>query len=116
MLGTATAPQKIHTDFAKKDYAKMVADALTKSGVVLVCWQHEDIPLQAEGDVAGISQEILTQTGTKAKFLIPPSWPKDSNGQARYDLIFAFTRDTTSGQISGFELLPQYLVAGDGAV
>jgi hypothetical protein len=116
VLGTGGTPKTIHTEFAKKDYSKMVTDVLTRSGVVLVCWQHEDIPLQAEGDVAGISQEILTQTGTTAQFPIPATWPKDANGQARYDLIFAFTRDTTSGQISGFQLLPQYLVAGDAAV
>src|SRR3954462_3796014 len=82
----------------KTTMRKMVTDVLAKSGVVLVCWQHEDIPLEAEGGKAGISQEILTQTGTKRQFPIPKTWPTDSYGQARYDLIFVFTRNTTNGK------------------
>lgn len=116
VLGKDRSPKKIDTEFSKNDYAQMVTDVLAKSGVVLVCWQHEDIPLEAEGGKAGISQEILTQTGTKRQFPIPKTWPTDSNGQARYDLIFVFTRNTTNGQITAFDLLPQYLAAGDGPV
>lgn len=113
-LGQSGAPMKIHTKFSKKHYAEMVGDVLTRTGVVLICWQHEDIPLQAENNQPGISQEILTQTKTTAAFPIPASWPKDAAGEARYDLIFVFTRSLDSGQITAFQLLPQYLVAGDG--
>jgi hypothetical protein len=115
VLGKEGSPKKIVTQFSKNDYALMVTDVLTKSGVVLVCWQHEDIPLEAEGGKSGISQEILTQTNTKTQFPIPKTWP-DSNGQARYDLIFVFTRNVISGEITAFDLLPQYLAAGDGPV
>ena len=58
----------------KGDYAKVVQDALGKDGVVLICWQHEDIPLVADGNVPGISRYILTDTGTTTnleKFLSP---------------------------------------------
>jgi hypothetical protein len=115
VLGQSGTPMKIHTQFAKSKYAEMVTDVLTRTGVVLICWQHEDIPLDAGGQ-PGISQEILTQTGTTAIFAIPQNWPKDANGDARYDLIFVFTRSAETGQIVAFDLLPQYLVAGDGHV
>jgi hypothetical protein len=114
VLGRPGAPMKVHTKFSKKDYPKMVTDVLTRSGVVLICWQHEDIPLKA-GSQPGISQEILTQTKTEATFpAIPASWPKDAQGEARYDLILVFTRSLETGQIVSFQLLPQYLVSGDG--
>jgi len=116
VLGKEGSPKKIVTQFSKNDYAPMVTDVLTKGGVVLVCWQHEDIPLEAEGGKAGISQEILTQTDTKTQFPIPKTWPTDSNGQARYDLIFAFTCSPANGKITDFALLPQFVAAGDGSV
>jgi hypothetical protein len=116
VLGKEGLPKKVVTQFSKNDYALMVTDVLTKSGVVLVCWQHEDIPLEAEGGKAGISQEVLTQTSTKMQFPIPKMWPTDSSGQARYDLIFVFTRSVISGEITAFDLLPQYLAAGDSPV
>ncbi len=113
-LGTAGQPMKIHKKFGKSHYAEMVSDVLTRSGVVLICWQHEDIPLDAGNQQPGISQEILNQTKTTTKFGIPATWPK-ANNVARYDLIFVFTRSLESGQITDFQLLPQYLVAGDSA-
>ena len=116
VLGKEGSPKKIVTQFSQNDYALMVTDVLTKSGVVLVCWQHEDIALEAEGGKAGISQEILTQTSTKTQFPIPKAWPADSKGQARYDLIFVFTRSAKTGEITAFDLLPQYLLAGDGPI
>src|SRR5271165_1924805 len=53
----------IDSKHKKKDYAKVVTDALGKDGVVLICWAHEDIPLVAKGG-PGISQLILSGTGT----------------------------------------------------
>jgi hypothetical protein len=115
VLGQSGTSKKIHTKFSKSHYAEMVTDVLTRRGVVLICWQHEDIPLDA-GDKPGISQEILTQTGTTTQFPIPKTWPKDANGEARYDLLFVFSRPSGTGPITGFSLLPQYLLAGDGPV
>ena len=108
-LGQAGTPIKIHTKFSKNHYSDMVTDALTRSGVVLICWQHEDIPLLNDEKQPGISQCILTQTGTTIKFPVPQSWPKD-----RYDLVFVFDRPSGTGAITGFQVVPQFLLAGDG--
>ena len=60
----------------------------------------------------GISQEILTQTGTTRTFNIPTSWPTGPAG-ARYDLVFVFDRPSGNGPMTGFTLLAQQLLAGD---
>jgi hypothetical protein len=93
-------------------YANMVTSALACDGVVLIAWQHEDIALTAKIGGPGISQEILTQTGTKGTFNIPTSWPIGQSG-ARYDLVFVFDRPTGGGPIVRFTLVPQQLLAGD---
>jgi hypothetical protein len=73
----------------------------------------EDIPLVSEEGKAGISQCILTQTGTPdGIFNIPKSWPDGPNG-ARYDLVWVFDRPSGSGQITGFTLFAQFLIGGD---
>jgi len=90
----------------------MVGDALKCDGVVLIAWQHEDIPLTTKEGDAGISREILTQTGTESAFDIPAHWP-EANGTARYDLVLVFDRPTGEGPITGFKQVPQQLLAGD---
>ncbi len=106
---------KINTSFKKKDFKDMVKDAVGKPGVVLICWQHEDIPLEDSSGGHGISHYILKETGTTASFNIPTSWPKDANGVARYDLVFVFDRASTgTGPITAFTLYAQMLLAGDG--
>ena len=92
----------------KKHYAKMVKAALDCKGVVLIAWQHEDIPLTAKNGDPGISQEILTQTGTTGTLGVPPTCPG-----ARYDLVFVFDRPSGTGPITAFTLFPQQLLAGD---
>jgi hypothetical protein len=115
-LGTLDQPMKIDTSFSKKHYKEMVAAALDCAGPVLICWQHEDIPLVTDEDKAGISQCILTQTKTPdGRFNIPKSWPVGANG-ARYDLVWVFDRTDGSGPITGFTLFAQFLLAGDASV
>jgi hypothetical protein len=97
----------IDTSHGKNHYAKMVTSALACEGAVLIAWQHEDIALTTKMDGPGI-----TQTGTTGKFNIPASWPSGPAG-ARYDLVFVFDRPNGEGQITGFTLLPQQLLAGD---
>jgi hypothetical protein len=65
------SPVTIHT---KGEEQALVADALSRSGVVLICWQHQDIPV--------IGNLIVGDETT-----VPQSWPED-----RYDLIWAFDR------------------------
>ncbi|MEA2740611.1 MAG: hypothetical protein QOH05_3918 [Acetobacteraceae bacterium] len=90
----------------KEDYAKVVADALGKEGVVLICWQHERI--------VSIGQRILAETNTTATLGVPTSWPAGLNGP-RYDLIWVFDRPAGTGPITGFTQFAQMLLPGDAA-
>jgi hypothetical protein len=103
----------IDTTHRKNHYAKMVEAALACDGVVLIAWQHEDIALTTRTRDPGISQEILSQTGTARTFNVPTSWPTDPAGASRYDLVFVFERPSGSGPITGFTLFPQHLLATD---
>jgi hypothetical protein len=113
-LGEPGKPLAINQSFKKKDYPSMLKHALTRSCVVLICWQHEDIPLLNGEQQPGISQCLLDLTKTKAAFPIPASWPKDSSGNARYDLVFVFHRSKHTGKIRKFRVVPQFLLSGDG--
>jgi len=84
--------------------------------MVLISWQHEDIPLQAEGGVPGISQYILTATGTARTLGVPTSWPKAADGVARYDLVWVFDRPSGTGPITKFTQFAQMLLPGDAKV
>jgi len=90
----------------------MVTQAMVCNGVVLIAWQHEDIALTTKTGDSGISQEILTQTGTTGTFGIPTSWPTGPVG-AHYDLVFVFDRPSGNGPVTGFTLVGQQLLAGD---
>ena len=96
----------------KSHYAEMVASALACNGVVLIAWQHQDIPLTTNTGGPGISQEILKQTGTAKAFDVPASWPTGA-ARARYDLVFVFDRPSGSGPTTHFTMLSQQLLAGD---
>ena len=117
----STLKLNIDHSYKKDQYARnawnagMVSAALACDGVVLIAWQHEDIPLLNKEGAPGISQCILTETKTPSgKFNIPSTWPKGKTG-ARYDLVFVFDRPSGSGPITGFTLFPQRLLAGDEA-
>ncbi|HEY6234429.1 MAG TPA: hypothetical protein VIW69_04885 [Candidatus Elarobacter sp.] len=66
--------------------------------VTLVCWEHTAIPTIANA-IVGSSQQSQ----------IPQTWPDD-----RYDVVWAFTRMTTSDQYS-FVQYPEMLLYGDSA-
>jgi len=103
----------INTTFRKAHYDKMVADALGQPGIVLVAWQHQDIPLENGEGEPGLSQEILTQTATAGTLGIPSTWPTTPAGEARYDLVWVFDRPGGAGPITSFTIVPQFLLAGD---
>lgn len=105
----------IDVDYRKDDYDMMIAAALTKSGPVLIAWQHEDIPMLNKAKGPGISQSILTRTNTtaSASLGVPNHWPKDGNGVSRYDLVWVFDLSPGDGTVQNFTLVPQRLLAGD---
>lgn len=103
----------IDTSHSKKHYDKMVKDAVACKGVVLIAWQHQDIPLENGDKKPGLSQCILTETGTTNTFDIPTTWPTTPGGAARYDLVFVFDRPTGAGPIVNFTIVSQFLLAGD---
>jgi hypothetical protein len=84
--------------YKKTQYKDMVTAALGCE-IVLVSWQHEDIP--------AIGGEILSQTGTRG-ITVPQKWPGD-----RYDLVWVFDRPSGAGPITAFTQVPQLLLAGD---
>jgi len=112
-LGSGGTAMTINSSFSKKDYKDMVVAAVACPGVVLISWQHEDIPWVDKKGKPGISQHILLETGTAGNpFHIPLSWPSGVKG-ARYDLVWVFDRPSGSGPITGFTLFAQMLLAGD---
>lgn len=104
---SAALPQvPFNFTFKKSKYPGAVTAALACSGAVLICWQHEDIPIAKN---SGITYEILTQTQTPLNaFKIPTNWPGD-----RYDMIWVFDRPSGTGKITGFKVVYQKLLAGD---
>lgn len=62
------------TNHTKGEEQALVEDALGRPGVVLICWQHQNI--------ATIGNLIVGNTTT-----VPQHWPED-----RYDLIYVFDR------------------------
>lgn len=84
----------INTDYLKGLEKEMVANALTCDGVVLICWEHQDIPT--------IANQILGNATTA-----PQQWLG-----SRFDLIWIFDLNPTSGTYS-FKQVPQCLLKGD---
>jgi hypothetical protein len=104
---------KISAKHKRNHYSEMVSEAVAKGGVVLISWQHEDLPLQNADGQPGISQCILTATGTSGTLGVPTSWPKGSKGGARYDLVWVFDRPSGNGPIQKFTQFAQMLLPGD---
>ena len=92
---------QIDTSCSKANYKHMADAAIASSGVVLIAWQHQDIP--------DIGSHILKHTGTPVdQFPLPEKWPGD-----RYDIVWVFDRPEGSGSIASFTQVPQMLLAGD---
>jgi hypothetical protein len=83
----------LNLGFAEGEEAQVAAAAVACEGVVLIAWQHEDIP--------AIADAILGKTG-----VVPSKWPGD-----RFDIVWFFDLQT-NGQYS-FSQVPQMLLAGD---
>ena len=103
----AKKKMNIDTSFKKKDFAKMVTNALEQSGTVLISWQHQDILPKSVSDDSIVS-ELLQQTATSGLEVPPGPWPG-----ARYDMVLVFDRPTGKGPFTAFTQVPQLLLAGD---
>ncbi len=84
----------ININYLKGQETALVKNALTCDGVVLICWEHQNIPT--------IANQILGNTTTA-----PQSWPGN-----RFDLVWVFDFNSTSGNYN-FNQSPQFLLAGD---
>jgi hypothetical protein len=88
----------IAAEFAQGEEKKLAGKLVRGCpGVVLICWEHKQIPL--------IAAALPLASGT----VIPQQWPGD-----RYDVIWAFTRGPAPGPARyAFSQVPQQLLAGD---
>ncbi|MGD0010607.1 MAG: hypothetical protein ABSE93_18945 [Terriglobia bacterium] len=86
--------QQIDLSHTKGEEIALVADAMARSGNVLVAWEHEVIPAIA-GQIAGTSM------------MYPQQWPGE-----RFDLVWVFDR-TPGAQNWTFTQVPQMLLSGD---
>jgi hypothetical protein len=84
----------INTNFFKGDEEAMTEDALSQTGPVLICWQHQDI-------LPTIVSFIPCNNPT------PPKWPG-----SRFDIVLVFDLDAGSSKYN-FSQVPQLLLAGD---
>ena len=88
---------RINANYRKLEADSMLEEAFVCDGVVLICWQHEQIP--------DIGNHI---SGNKST--VPQDWPVD-----RFDMVWVFDRDSTSNRYN-FTQVPQSLLMGDWAV
>ena len=85
---------KINTTFPRFDFVKMLGEAFSQKGVVLICWQREYLP--------DIAEVILGK-----RKIAPEVWPED-----RYDMSWVFDLDASTGRYK-FKQVPQKLLMGD---
>ncbi|MBI5426477.1 MAG: hypothetical protein HZA32_20570 [Opitutae bacterium] len=78
----------------KGQEAALAARIVQCAGVVLVAWEHQDIPT--------IANAILGNSTT-----VPQKWPGD-----RFDLVWIFDLNAATGKYA-FSQVPQMLLAGD---
>jgi len=91
-LGISINPPQ--AQYSKTDYDAMLTVATSSKGMVLIAWEHGEIP--------NLAAWLLRHTK-----LSVPKWPGD-----RFDIVWVFDLDTTSGTYS-FNQVPQLLLAGD---
>jgi hypothetical protein len=84
----------VEDSIKKDDVSRLVSAALSAGGVVLIAWQHEDIPAIANAIV-------------KNAVPIPSVWPGD-----RFDLVWILDGASSQGPWT-FSQVPQLLLAGD---
>jgi hypothetical protein len=85
----------LNTAFKKDDFASMTTTAADATdGIVLIAWEHQDIP--------SIANQIVGNSTT-----VPQKWPGD-----RFDIVWVFD---SQGSGWAFSQVPQLLLSGDSA-
>jgi hypothetical protein len=85
---------RVNIKYPKEQMEEMLEQVFASSGVVLICWQHDYLPL--------IANHILGNNTVVAQ-----KWP-----EGRFDVVWVFDRDAKSG-IYKFKEVPQCLLSGD---
>lgn len=84
----------INTTILKGQETALAAAVVQCSGIVLIAWEHQNVPR--------IANAILGNNTT-----VPQKWPG-----ARFDLVWVFDLNAATGQYA-FSQVPQMLLAGD---
>jgi hypothetical protein len=90
---------EVNLDFAKGEEEQLVKDVLTKSGVVLISWQHQKI--------RDIAIHIVGASSATAA-AIPTKWPGK-----RFDIVWVFSPPVPPSEEWGFVQVPEQLLSGD---
>ena len=85
---------KVNRKYFIGEHKSLLQSVLKCEGVVLISWEHHDIPL--------IANHILGDSET-----VPQKWPGD-----RFDIVWVFEWDPTLAAYT-FSQVPQNLLAGD---
>lgn len=95
-LGSSVA---VNFNFPKGQEQDVANSAMGSTGVVLVCWEHQNIPL--------ITKWFPISPNNPNP--VPTGWP-----DGRYDVVWVFDLDSSGGYC--FYEEPQLLLAGDGPI
>lgn len=92
----------VNFNFPKGQEQSVANSAMACTGIVLICWEHQNIPL-------------ITKWFPIAKNppnAVPTAWPDGPNGDGRYDVVWVFNLQSSS---TGYWFYPepQLLLAGD---
>jgi hypothetical protein len=85
---------KVNIRYPKEQLDRMLEEVFSCEGVVLICWQHDFLPI--------IANRILGKSTVVAQ-----KWP-----EGRFDMVWVFDR-TPKGDIYRFKEVPQCLLSGD---
>ena len=90
----------VNFTFAKGAETDLADAAIACAGIVLICWEHQSI--------LTITKQLPVNSSTP----VPTTWPVDSQGHSRFDLVWVFTLDQPSATYK-FSQVAQLLLAGD---
>lgn len=92
----------VTSDFSidKGEEKSLAKAAAACAGVVLICWEHQSIT------------SITKRLPVDPKTPVPESWPVDTRGKGRFDVVWVFDLEQGAGLYS-FTQVSQNLLAGD---